>query len=58
MITKESGQIGSVNEKVAAAKELGIEIILIGRPQINYGQVYRNFSNVVEALKRCYVTVT
>lgn len=53
MITKESGQIGSVNEKVAAAKELGIEIILIGRPQMNYGQVYRNFSNVVEALKSC-----
>ncbi len=50
MITKESGQIGSVTEKVAAAKELGIEIIMIGRPQINYGKVYSNFSKVIEVL--------
>lgn len=51
MITKESGQIGSVNEKVEAAKELGIDMILISRPTINYGQVYRNFTSVLEALQ-------
>ncbi|PLT33178.1 precorrin-6A reductase [Bacillus sp. V5-8f] len=52
MVTKESGKVGSVDEKVEAAKELGIEIILIGRPQINYGTVYSKFEDVMKALKK------
>ncbi len=52
MITKESGQTGSVNEKVEAAKELGIELILISRPTINYSQVFSNFTSVLEALQQ------
>jgi precorrin-6A/cobalt-precorrin-6A reductase len=51
MITKESGQVGSVDEKIAAAEELGIEIILISRPSIHYGKIYTDFHSVVEALK-------
>lgn len=50
MITKESGKAGSVDEKVEAAKELGIEIIMIGRPKINYGTVYSNFNDVLHEL--------
>jgi precorrin-6A/cobalt-precorrin-6A reductase len=52
MITKESGKVGSVDEKVEAAKELGIEVIMIGRPKINYGTVYSNFFDVIEALHK------
>jgi precorrin-6A/cobalt-precorrin-6A reductase len=52
MITKESGQAGSVDSKVEAAKELGIDIIMIGRPKINYGTVFSNFSSVVQELDR------
>lgn len=54
MITKESGKVGSVDEKVEAAKDLGIEIIMIGRPKINYGNVYSNFSDVIQALQQTY----
>jgi precorrin-6A/cobalt-precorrin-6A reductase len=50
MITKESGKVGSVDEKVEAAKELGIEIIMIGRPKIDYGRVYSHFLDVIQAL--------
>jgi precorrin-6A/cobalt-precorrin-6A reductase len=52
MITKESGQAGSVAEKIAAAKELGIETILIRRPNISYGAVYHDFHSIITALKK------
>lgn len=50
MITKESGKIGSVDEKIAAAKVLGIEVIMIRRPKLEYGHVYQNFEGVLSAL--------
>jgi precorrin-6A/cobalt-precorrin-6A reductase len=50
MVTKESGKVGSVDEKVEAAKELGIEVIMIGRPKMNYGTVYDNFSDVIQEI--------
>ena len=53
MITKESGKVGSVDEKIDAALELGIEIILIKRPSINYEKnKCSSFAEVVEQLKR------
>jgi precorrin-6A/cobalt-precorrin-6A reductase len=48
MITKESGKVGSVDEKIAAAKELGIETIMIRRPTIEYGTKYSSFHEVLE----------
>jgi precorrin-6A/cobalt-precorrin-6A reductase len=57
MITKESGKVGSVDEKVEAAKDLGIEIIMIGRPKINYETVYSNFSDVVQELHKCTIHI-
>ncbi|MGI8383915.1 precorrin-6A reductase [Robertmurraya sp. P23] len=51
MITKESGKVGSVDEKVDAAKELGIEIIMIARPNMEYGMSYSEFSPILKALK-------
>lgn len=47
MITKESGKAGSVDEKLEAAIELGIETIMIKRPKINYGNVYSDFTDVL-----------
>ncbi|XZF77619.1 precorrin-6A reductase [Bacillus sp. AL-1R] len=52
MVTKESGKVGSVDEKVEAAKELGIKVILIGRPKLNYGTVYANFIDVIAELNK------
>lgn len=54
VITKESGQQGSVDEKVEAALELGLQVILIGRPKLEYGMMFRDFDQIiahVDALK-------
>lgn len=51
MVTKESGKQGSVDEKVEAALELGIETVMIKRPKVNYGTVFSNFKEIVEKLK-------
>ncbi|QHC03966.1 precorrin-6A reductase [Anoxybacillus sp. PDR2] len=51
LITKESGKVGFVDEKISAAEEMGIETIVIRRPSIKYGTVYSEFSDVLAALK-------
>lgn len=51
VVTKESGKQGSVDEKVEAALELGIETVMIKRPKINYGTAYANFKDIVNHLK-------
>ncbi|MFC3883955.1 precorrin-6A reductase [Bacillus songklensis] len=50
MITKESGKAGSVDEKLEAAMELGIETIMIRRPKIDYGTAYSSFSDIISRL--------
>ncbi|WP_216829515.1 precorrin-6A reductase [Alkalihalobacterium elongatum] len=52
MITKESGKVGSVDEKVEAAKELNIPIVMITRPKIDYGIVCRSFYDVLETINQ------
>lgn len=51
MITKESGKVGSVDEKLEAALELGIPTVMIARPKIEYGTVFSEFDQVIQALK-------
>lgn len=51
MITKESGKIGAVDEKLEAALEMGIECIIIGRPSIPYGTVYSDFEGVIQDIE-------
>jgi len=52
MVTKDSGDIGGFSEKVQAAGELGITLIVIGRPPEEC-QGY-SFSQVVEILRKDY----
>ncbi|MDX8362769.1 precorrin-6A reductase [Cytobacillus sp. IB215316] len=55
MITKESGKVGSVDEKLAAAAELDIETIVIKRPSIEYGLTFSSFDEVLRQLKEMEV---
>lgn len=57
VVTKESGKVGSVDEKVEAAKELGIPIIMIARPKIEYGNVYHSFEDIINTIKTMEVSV-
>ncbi|KGR89110.1 precorrin-6x reductase [Ureibacillus massiliensis 4400831 = CIP 108448 = CCUG 49529] len=50
VITKESGKEGSVDEKIEAALELNIPVILIKRPKINYTNQCSTFEEVYEKL--------
>ncbi|RBW67888.1 precorrin-6A reductase [Bacillus taeanensis] len=50
MVTKESGKAGSVDEKLEAAIELGIETIMIKRPNIQYGNAYSDFSSILTSI--------
>lgn len=52
MITKESGKVGAFDEKVEAALEMGIETIVIGRPQIDYGTKFSDFDPIMTQLKQ------
>jgi precorrin-6A/cobalt-precorrin-6A reductase len=48
MITKESGKVGAVDEKLEAALEMGIPSIVIGRPELEYGTLYSDFQGVIQ----------
>ncbi|HWI46714.1 MAG TPA: precorrin-6A reductase [Rummeliibacillus sp.] len=50
MITKESGKVGSVDEKLEAALTCGIETIMIARPKIQYENMHSSFEGVIEDL--------
>lgn len=52
MITKESGGPGAVDQKVEAARDMGIDVVMIGRPQLAYGTCYSTVSDVLEELSR------
>lgn len=54
MITKESGKVGAVDEKLSAALEMGIETIVIKRPNIDYGMKFNHFHEVIDAVKEIY----
>lgn len=56
MITKESGKIGAVDEKVESALSMGIEVILISRPEIEFGTVFEEAEDVLRELSRLKVS--
>lgn len=50
IITKESGKEGGVIEKVQAAIDCGINVVLIKRPELNYPCVYSSIDKVFDNL--------
>ncbi|MBM7587608.1 precorrin-6A/cobalt-precorrin-6A reductase [Bacillus pakistanensis] len=54
MITKESGKVGSMDEKMSAALQLGIPVLLIKRPAIEYENFCTSFEEVTKTLGGIY----
>lgn len=52
IIMKDSGPVGGTEEKILAAKDLKINVVLITRPKINYGTVCRDFAEVLNKCKQ------
>ncbi|BBH20486.1 precorrin-6A reductase [Paenibacillus baekrokdamisoli] len=51
MITKESGKIGAVDEKVNTALAMDIDVLLISRPELEFGNVYTDNDGVLNKLQ-------
>lgn len=52
MVTKESGETGGTGEKLEAAKKLGIPVILIERPQIEYETKVSTVEEILEYVEK------
>lgn len=50
VVTKDSGAAGGTIEKINAAKALGIPVILVGRPKIDYGYTFDSLRNLVDTV--------
>ncbi|MBN2041891.1 MAG: precorrin-6A reductase [Spirochaetes bacterium] len=48
IVTKDSGEEGGVIEKVKAAKETGVEVVLIKRPAVKYPLICYNIDDVLK----------
>ncbi|MFZ5987681.1 MAG: precorrin-6A reductase [Bacillota bacterium] len=47
LVTKDSGEAGGTLQKIKAARELGVSVILVERPEIEYGNLIRDMGEVV-----------
>lgn len=52
LVTKESGAAGGLDTKLAAAAELGIRAVVIGRPPLPYANLYHDLEQAVQAVIR------
>lgn len=48
VVTKESGNTGGELEKVEAARNLGVEVVVLKRPKIQYRNLYSNIEKLIE----------
>ena len=51
-MTKNSGQVGGTDTKLAAAKELGLPVVRIDRPQLAYPHLAHTYGEVLSFLKQ------
>ena len=47
VVTKDSGVIGGVPEKITAASKLNLPVLLIERPAVNYPNVANDMDKVI-----------
>ncbi|MCL6518069.1 precorrin-6A reductase [Alicyclobacillus sp.] len=52
MITKESGDAGAVDEKVQAAVDMGIDVVVIARPKLAYGTRFSTVEEILQEVRR------
>ena len=52
IVTKNSGQIGGADTKLAAAKILNLPVVMINRPKIPYPNLATNFEEVLKFIDR------
>ncbi|MFO7886703.1 MAG: cobalt-precorrin-6A reductase [Eubacteriales bacterium] len=51
LITKNSGKEGGIKEKIEAAEETGIKIIILDKPKVDYPNKYESINKIIESVK-------
>ncbi|MCR5029966.1 MAG: cobalt-precorrin-6A reductase [Selenomonadaceae bacterium] len=51
IVTKNSGEIGGTDTKLTAAKKLGLSVVMIDRPKLEYDVIAYTFEEVLEFVK-------
>ena len=51
VVTKESGETGGEIEKVEGAKKLGIKVIVLKRPKVEYINMFNDIDRLIEGIK-------
>lgn len=51
IITKNSGQVGGSDTKITAAVALGLSLVVIDRPMIQYTQIFYTITDVIQFVK-------
>jgi precorrin-6A/cobalt-precorrin-6A reductase len=51
MVTKNSGKEGGLGEKINAAEETGVKIIILDKPKVDYPNKYENIEKIIEKVK-------
>ncbi len=52
VVTKNSGEIGGADTKIAAAEILNLPVVIIDRPKIFYPRVAKNFDEVLKEIEK------
>ncbi|MFQ5975362.1 MAG: precorrin-6A reductase [Candidatus Hydrothermarchaeales archaeon] len=50
LVTKDSGKVGGTGEKISAALDLRIPVVLIERPEIEYSKVTQDYEGILQFL--------
>jgi cobalt-precorrin 5A hydrolase len=51
LITKESGEVGKVEEKLIAAKNKGVQVLMLKRPVLEYPSMFSTIDELVKTLE-------
>jgi len=52
LVTKESGKEGSTQEKIKAAIDLGIRVVLIARPKLEFHNIFHTRDDILTEIKK------
>ena len=51
VVTKNSGEIGGTDTKLTAARKLGLPVVMIDRPKLDYDVIAYTFEEVLDFVK-------
>ena len=52
LVTKQAGATGGEKEKIEAAEEMGIEVLYLSRPHIDYPNFYQDIDELIQAVTK------